>query len=498
MVLLILAALRARVVSMRSAVAVAVLGGVGPFFGSCQLAREQREQRAALDRRARRTGESRRPAQPRSRRVESRKAGPLTANGDLHNSPGHAARDGRSVTEGTVLEWHKAEGDRVEADETLVEISTDKVDAEVPAPVSGTVVKVHVAEGDTVQVGARAGGDPARRRRRADGGRTPTARRRSTPHRRSRRRPRPPTAGRRPRRRPARSSTSSRPPPASRSPRARCSSGTSRSASRSPTATRRRDLDRQGRRRASGARHRRHHRAARRGGETVTVGQVIARMEATHRRLDRDRAGRPRAATPRPRAAPRRGAARRRPTASAPRPSRRASPPPRASTSRAVSGSGPRGRVTKADVLAAKDGGGAAPAAAAPARRGPADPRRRGDARQVHGREPLDPDGDLVPHDHRHGDGRPPQAAQGGRPEGLLHAPDRLRDRARGDRADAGHGAPLRGARRQAAPHRRRRREPRHRGRRREEGRLAHADGAGHPRRRAARRSPTSRPRSTR
>src|SRR3712207_7050138 len=61
---------------------------------------------------------------------------------------------GESVTEGTVLEWHKQEGDQVEADETLVEVSTDKVDAEVPAPASGTVVKIHAAEGDTVQVGA--------------------------------------------------------------------------------------------------------------------------------------------------------------------------------------------------------------------------------------------------------------------------------------------------------------------------------------------------------
>src|ERR1700754_3262459 len=61
---------------------------------------------------------------------------------------------GDSVTEGTVLEWHKAEGDSVAADETLVEISTDKVDAEVPAPITGTVVKVHAAEGDTVNVGA--------------------------------------------------------------------------------------------------------------------------------------------------------------------------------------------------------------------------------------------------------------------------------------------------------------------------------------------------------
>jgi multifunctional 2-oxoglutarate metabolism enzyme len=61
---------------------------------------------------------------------------------------------GDSVSEGTVLEWHKAEGDSVSEDETLVEISTDKVDAEVPAPVAGTVVKVHAAEGDTIHVGA--------------------------------------------------------------------------------------------------------------------------------------------------------------------------------------------------------------------------------------------------------------------------------------------------------------------------------------------------------
>ncbi|HET7047503.1 MAG TPA: biotin/lipoyl-containing protein, partial [Solirubrobacteraceae bacterium] len=61
---------------------------------------------------------------------------------------------GDSVAEGTVLEWHKHEGDTVEADETLVEISTDKVDAEVPSPASGTIVKIHAAEGDTVAVGA--------------------------------------------------------------------------------------------------------------------------------------------------------------------------------------------------------------------------------------------------------------------------------------------------------------------------------------------------------
>src|SRR5215211_7277672 len=61
---------------------------------------------------------------------------------------------GESVSDGTILEWHKQEGDTVAEDETLVEISTDKVDAEVPAPTAGTVVKIHFAEGDTVDVGA--------------------------------------------------------------------------------------------------------------------------------------------------------------------------------------------------------------------------------------------------------------------------------------------------------------------------------------------------------
>src|SRR3954467_4069864 len=60
---------------------------------------------------------------------------------------------GDSVSEGSILEWHKQEGDAVSEDETLVEISTDKVDAEVPAPISGTVVEIRAAEGETVVVG---------------------------------------------------------------------------------------------------------------------------------------------------------------------------------------------------------------------------------------------------------------------------------------------------------------------------------------------------------
>jgi len=60
---------------------------------------------------------------------------------------------GESVTEGTVLEWHKQEGEFVEEGETVVEVSTDKVDAEVPAPASGTLTKILKGEDETIEVG---------------------------------------------------------------------------------------------------------------------------------------------------------------------------------------------------------------------------------------------------------------------------------------------------------------------------------------------------------
>jgi 2-oxoglutarate dehydrogenase E1 component len=60
---------------------------------------------------------------------------------------------GESVSEGTVLTWHKKEGEAVAKDETVVEVSTDKVDAEVPAPVAGTLVKIVAGEDETVAVG---------------------------------------------------------------------------------------------------------------------------------------------------------------------------------------------------------------------------------------------------------------------------------------------------------------------------------------------------------
>lgn len=60
---------------------------------------------------------------------------------------------GETVTEGTILRWAKEVGDTVAEDEVLVEISTDKVDTEVPSPAAGTILEILVAEGDTVSVG---------------------------------------------------------------------------------------------------------------------------------------------------------------------------------------------------------------------------------------------------------------------------------------------------------------------------------------------------------
>src|SRR5215207_5088891 len=63
-------------------------------------------------------------------------------------------RLGESVSEGTVTRWLKKEGDRVEADEPLLEVSTDKVDTEIPSPAAGVLSSIRVAEDETVEVGA--------------------------------------------------------------------------------------------------------------------------------------------------------------------------------------------------------------------------------------------------------------------------------------------------------------------------------------------------------
>src|SRR5215211_1498984 len=80
---------------------------------------------------------------------------------------------GESVTEGTVTRWLKSVGDTVEVDEPLLEVSTDKVDTEIPSPVAGVIEEILVQEDETVEVGtalvrigdgsgaAAAGGAPA-------------------------------------------------------------------------------------------------------------------------------------------------------------------------------------------------------------------------------------------------------------------------------------------------------------------------------------------------
>ncbi|RPI71185.1 MAG: 2-oxoglutarate dehydrogenase, partial [Ignavibacteriales bacterium] len=60
---------------------------------------------------------------------------------------------GESVSEGTIIKWHKKVGDKVKRDEVIFEISTDKVDTEIPSPSDGVLKEIKVNEGDTVEVG---------------------------------------------------------------------------------------------------------------------------------------------------------------------------------------------------------------------------------------------------------------------------------------------------------------------------------------------------------
>jgi len=76
---------------------------------------------------------------------------------------------GESIAEGTITKWLKQVGERVERDEPLFEISTDKVDAEIPSPAAGTLTEIRFKEGDTVEInttvavldGGKAGAAPA-------------------------------------------------------------------------------------------------------------------------------------------------------------------------------------------------------------------------------------------------------------------------------------------------------------------------------------------------
>ena len=61
---------------------------------------------------------------------------------------------GESITEATISKWLKNEGDRIDADEPIVELETDKVNLEVPSPISGVLTKINSKDGSVVEVGA--------------------------------------------------------------------------------------------------------------------------------------------------------------------------------------------------------------------------------------------------------------------------------------------------------------------------------------------------------
>ncbi|HEX8488163.1 MAG TPA: 2-oxoglutarate dehydrogenase, E2 component, dihydrolipoamide succinyltransferase [Propionibacteriaceae bacterium] len=126
-------------------------GGDDPNSGSLDAdvepaavaAQAEEEQPAAQD------------AQPQSEEPQGQAAAPPASSGG-----GGGGTDvtlpalGESVTEGTVSRWLKKVGDSVEADEALLEVSTDKVDTEIPSPISGVVLEIRVQEDETVEVGA--------------------------------------------------------------------------------------------------------------------------------------------------------------------------------------------------------------------------------------------------------------------------------------------------------------------------------------------------------
>ncbi|TFV58528.1 2-oxoglutarate dehydrogenase, E2 component, dihydrolipoamide succinyltransferase [Geodermatophilus sp. DF01-2] len=96
------------------------------------------------------------PAQPQPEPAAAAPAGGSgDGSGDGEGTPVTMPALGESVTEGTVTRWLKSVGDEVTADEPLLEVSTDKVDTEIPAPVSGTLLSISVNEDETVEVGAQ-------------------------------------------------------------------------------------------------------------------------------------------------------------------------------------------------------------------------------------------------------------------------------------------------------------------------------------------------------
>ncbi|MEV0681252.1 2-oxoglutarate dehydrogenase, E2 component, dihydrolipoamide succinyltransferase [Actinosynnema sp. NPDC050436] len=95
------------------------------------------------------------PAEQSAPAEESEQAAPQQSGGSAEGTPVTMPALGESVTEGTVTRWLKQVGDSVEVDEPLLEVSTDKVDTEIPSPVAGTLLEITAGEDETVEVGGQ-------------------------------------------------------------------------------------------------------------------------------------------------------------------------------------------------------------------------------------------------------------------------------------------------------------------------------------------------------
>jgi pyruvate dehydrogenase E2 component (dihydrolipoamide acetyltransferase) len=128
----------------------AVIAGDGEDAGSAEPAPAQQQEAQAEP-------EPAAPSEPSTEKpVEEEAPAPQTAapSGGGEGTEVKLPALGESVTEGTVTRWLKAVGDTVEADEPLVEVSTDKVDTELPSPVAGTLLEIRIGEDETAEVGA--------------------------------------------------------------------------------------------------------------------------------------------------------------------------------------------------------------------------------------------------------------------------------------------------------------------------------------------------------
>src|SRR5690606_9052238 len=128
-------------------------GGEQQDAAAAQEAPAQQEQPAPQEQQAEQPAPE--PAQAQAEPAQQEQAQPSGGSGGGSGTPVTLPELGESVTEGTVTRWLKQVGDTVEVDEPLLEISTDKVDTEVPSPVAGTVLEITVGEDETVEVGSQ-------------------------------------------------------------------------------------------------------------------------------------------------------------------------------------------------------------------------------------------------------------------------------------------------------------------------------------------------------